>query len=303
MNDFKNLKKLFCSEIDEVQVLCANFLTKHNYKVKHTIDYIYAEGNIPLMLVAHMDTVLPSPPSPSSIFYDQVKQVVWSPFGLGADDRAGVYAIMKLVDWCPGNLRPHVLFTTGEETGGIGAEFFSLEDPLDLKYIIELDRSGIDDCVFYGCDNPDFTDYVSSFGFVEDWGIFSDISIICPSWKIAGVNLSIGYDFEHSTREMLCIGAMNETIDKVKRMIQDINNAQYFIYVFGKFGPDWEICDTCKSLHSISEMTIIQKGKSGNIGSYAYMCPECVAKYAKWCTCCGTGYIDASNNSRCFLCR
>ena len=37
--------------------------------------------------------------------------------------------------------------------------------PIDLKYIIELDRRGSDDCVFYQCDNHEFDAYVEKFGF------------------------------------------------------------------------------------------------------------------------------------------
>ena len=68
------------------------------------------------------------------------------------------------------------------------------EAPMKLNYIIQLDRRSSNDCVFYDCDNKEFTKYVESFGFLEGIGSFSDISVICLSWGIAGVNLSVGYD-------------------------------------------------------------------------------------------------------------
>ena len=302
MNDFKQIKKLCCATNFEIAYICDNFLIEHNYNPIRTFDYIYAEGNIPLMLVAHMDTVLKRPPHPELIFYDQIKQVMWSPEGLGADDRAGIYAIMKLVEWCPENLRPHILFTTGEEIGGIGAELFIEDYTIPLKYIIELDRCGDNDCVFYNCDNPDFTSYISSFGFIEEYGIFSDISVICPAWKTPGVNLSIGYNFEHSTREMLSIKILNKTVNKVKKMIQDIDNASYFQYIPAQNKPNYliEYCYLCHSVQFLSEMTLVQGDKSG---AYIYVCPDCLSKKVKWCECCGQGYVSNDTNTKCFLCR
>ena len=49
-----------------------------------TKEFIYAVGDIPIALVAHMDTVFKTPPE--DIYYDKEKNVMWSPDGLGADD-------------------------------------------------------------------------------------------------------------------------------------------------------------------------------------------------------------------------
>ena len=48
----------------------------------------------------------------------------------------------------------------------------------DMKYIIQLDRRGTSDCVFYNCANEAFIEYVEKFGFIENFGSFSDISEI-----------------------------------------------------------------------------------------------------------------------------
>lgn len=42
-----------------------------------TNDYLFAKGNIPVMLVAHLDTV--HNPKPKEIFYDKEQEVMWSP--------------------------------------------------------------------------------------------------------------------------------------------------------------------------------------------------------------------------------
>ena len=55
-----------------------SYFLQSKYKtVKTTADYIYAIGDIPIALVAHMDTVFPKPVS--ELYYDTRKNVMWSP--------------------------------------------------------------------------------------------------------------------------------------------------------------------------------------------------------------------------------
>ena len=78
--------------------------------------------------------------------------------------------------------------------------------------------------VFYLCENKEFIPYVESFGFVEAFGTSTDIKHICPVWDIAGVNLSIGYNDQHTENETLDITIMFNTISKVKEMLDDSSN-------------------------------------------------------------------------------
>ena len=103
---------------NSLQKSLKNYLKKHysQDKIISTKDYLLCEGTVPIMLVAHMDTVFTH--FPQQIFYDRKQCVLWSPQGLGADDRAGVFAIMKIIQ---SGYRPHICFTTDEEMGGLGA--------------------------------------------------------------------------------------------------------------------------------------------------------------------------------------
>lgn len=168
------------------------------------------------------------------IFYDNRKQVMWSPDGLGADDRAGVFTILKILE---SGLRPHVLFTTDEETGGSGARQFAKsyhKKVLDygIKYILEIDRRGISDAVFYGCDNQNFENYILSFGWQKKTGTFSDISIICPQVGIAGVNVSAGYFNEHLEVEHLSLLTLQQNYNIIYEMIEESNEIKkYYRYI------------------------------------------------------------------------
>lgn len=202
--------------------------------------FVYSAGEIPVMLVAHLDTVHST--IPANIFYDQEQRVMWSPQGIGGDDRCGVAAIINILN---SGYRPHILFTCGEETGGKGArEFvnwckkFNLTDR--LKYIIELDRKGTNDAVYYRCDNKEFEEYVTKFGWKTNTGSFSDISVLCPGIKIAGVNLSVGYFSQHTTSEYIDLKVVGNTIARVKKMLEDIPEKSFeFVekkYDYKKYG-------------------------------------------------------------------
>ena len=180
-----------------------NELTKHEYEkiiYDNKNNYIIAHGEIPVCLIAHIDTVFNNPPI--NIFYDKKEGVLWSPEGLGGDDRAGIYAILSILNE---GLKPHIIFTNFEEEGGVGSFELTKDFPQspfeECKALIQLDRHGFDDAVFYSCANKEFIDLITAYCFNEQEGLFSDISIIAPAWKIAGVNLSVGFFNEHHKHE------------------------------------------------------------------------------------------------------
>lgn len=216
---------------EELKDFLADYLVEKKYdktRIFNTEDYLLAVGNIPIMLVAHLDTVHKE--TPKTILYDKEQKLIWSPEGIGGDDRCGVFAIMKLVE----KYRPFILFTTDEETGGLGAEAFTKDVKFELKnyidFIIEIDRRGSNDAVFYQCGNKDFIDYILSFGFEEEWGTFTDISILSPAYDIASVNLSSGYYNEHQKIEYVNLGELENTIEKIGKILEDKENWKYYNY-------------------------------------------------------------------------
>lgn len=279
-------------KMNEASLLKAmnTYLKRFYNKVTYTKDYVYAIGDIPITLVAHVDTVFKE--KPEDVFYDRVKNVLWSPQGLGADDRAGIFAIINIVK---SGLRPHIIFTTGEEMGGLGAQVLTYREPkpfAEMKYIIQLDRRGKDDCIFYECDNVKFIEYIKSFGFHEEYGSFSDISELCPTWKVAGVNLSIGYENEHSFIEILYIDYFLSTVEKVKKMLKDVNNINSFEYIpalysLSSLNPtSLYKCKNCGKIFTEYELFLVKGIDSKNV----YYCPDCIYGNVNWCDSCGKAY-------------
>lgn len=208
-----------------------HYLKEKNMNPIFEDGFLYAEGNIPLLVVAHMDTVFEKPPR--KVLYVKKKDMLFNPTsGLGGDDRCGIYAITEILK----EYRPHVLFTEDEEIGCVGAKktIQKLPKP-NVKYIIEFDRRGSDDCVFYDCGNNAFMNYIESFGFITDYGTYSDISVLGSSWDIASVNLSSGYYKEHTKGEYIIFHELQNTIKRAISMIKDIEKAPYFDYQEKKY--------------------------------------------------------------------
>lgn len=292
-NDLELFKRIARLNQKNLKDMLERTLVSMGYKIDSHASYISAPGTIPVVLVAHMDTVFKAPPT--EFFYDEQQGVLWSPDGLGADDRAGVFAILKILG---SGLRPHVLFCCDEEIGGLGASDAAKNKNMfeDVRYIIEFDRQGTSDCVFYNCDNDDFIDYVESFGFIEAFGTFSDISLICPAWRVAGVNLSVGYKYEHSIAERLHVRALKATIERAKTMLkqEEIPHFKY-ISMYKTFWQnilqfdedDYLECKWCHKWLPANEVTPLRIGHQ----NFEYACEDCMdAHNMSWCGFCGEPY-------------
>lgn len=283
---------------NSLKKVLTTYLKKHYDNVTATKDYVVAEGSIPVALVAHLDTVFEEPPNESNIYYDQRKGIMWSSMGAGFDDRAGIYAIVNLIQK---GYRPHVILTTDEEQGGLGAQALakSAQRLPQLNFMIQLDRKGSNDCVFYDCITPEFIQYISSFGFAEAVGSYSDISFLMPVWKTCGVNLSIGYQNEHTTSETLNVTWLFNIIQKVENILKQkefptfeykqTTNAllDYFCeYEDMAYGAGGDLCHCCGKYFFDFEL-FPAKSKDKKV---IYYCGDCAPGRVNWCKYCNCAY-------------
>ena len=203
-------------------------LSKYQNAIFADNEYILVPGDIPLMLVAHLDTVHSEPPK--TICSTEGGRILMSPQGIGGDDRCGVYALTRLYE-CSEVHHPWLLFTCNEESGCLGATAFAI-DYLDnklpkglenLKLIIELDRKGNNDAVYYNCGNAELEDYITCMGWKTEWGSYTDICEIAPVLEVAAVNLSIGYYNQHTKGEYINLHEVDTIIGRVMSIIFDID--------------------------------------------------------------------------------
>lgn len=213
----ENLKKYFDSALKEVYP---------KDKITSTDDYIYCEGTAPMMLVAHLD--IKHYVYPTDVYFDRENHIIWSPTGIGGDDRCGIYLILQILNCKDIKNKPSLLFTMDEESGCLGAKKAAkeLKGKIEgLKYLVELDRRGKDDVVFYDTKNEKFFKFCEEFGFHKVEGLGSDIKYLTQSWHIASCNVSVGYHNEHEKHEFINTQEMMDTLPKVVRMVQASKDA------------------------------------------------------------------------------
>lgn len=235
--DYQLLEKILRKTQPGLKQMLTDCLKKSGYQVTAKRGYLYAPGDVPVLLMAHLDTVHPQPVQ--VVCYSENKRIAMSPQGIGGDDRAGVFMILQIIK----KARCHVLFCEDEEIGGKGAEQFAKSGiKPQVNYLVELDRRGRNDAVFYGCANQEFIQFVEGFGFQEEFGTFSDISIIAPQLETAAVNISAGYYYEHSPREYIDLVYMMKNVERVTRMVK--TECKHFRYMRNRYTGrrNWQEC-------------------------------------------------------------
>jgi hypothetical protein len=214
----------------------AEQLMKTHENVEVGDGYVFAQGEFPVLLVAHLDTVHKH--LPKQILDKNGK--LSSSNGIGGDDRCGVFMILEIVK----THKCSVLFCEEEEIGGIGATKFTeteLAKSLISKfnYIIEFDRKGDKDAVFYNCDNEDFEKFITKDFYKTAWGSFSDISVVAPFLKTAAVNLSCGYYKAHTNGEYVVWKEMLNSIDEATKILDRTTEDDKFEYIECEYNDYW----------------------------------------------------------------
>lgn len=236
----KELFSKLCAMYRDRAVICKN-------------KYIIVRGEAPVMLLAHLDTVHKEPVK--HICKNGNGNILMSPQGIGGDDRCGVYALTAVYE--QSRVKPWLLFTCDEEIGCVGAEAFCSRHEAgktpkgldELKLLVEIDRKGRNDAVYYDCDNPEFEAYITSKGFETQCGSLSDISYVAPELGVAAVNLSSGYYNAHTQHEYINRKHLNATVKKVVEIVADaakpdfpqyeyIESYRFSRYGYGGWG-DW----------------------------------------------------------------
>lgn len=228
MNELMDLVKIYKMSQKELKGYVAARLHEAHRKFEAGDGYVFSKGTFPVLLVAHLDTVHKK--LPSKILYDPETTIASAPEGIGGDDRNGVFSVLKVLE----RFDCSVLFCEDEEIGGVGAEKFIKTETakgLDFNYIIEFDRMGDNDAVFYSCDNPEFTKFITKEFYEESWGTFSDISVLAPHFGCAAVNLSCGYYKAHTKDEYVVITEIMKSIEEACKILERTTEADKFEYI------------------------------------------------------------------------
>ena len=187
-----------------------NAQTLSTYSTKKPIIYVPGTRKDRVLLVAHNDTVFDKPA--------KVMQVgTWlmsaqAGVGIGADDRAGVCAL-----WMLRKLGHSLLIVPDEEVGCLGSTY-AAENYADLlkdhSFMIQFDRAGATDLVYYDSETKEFEKYLETHFYPYSYapGSFTDIVELMPALDVAGVNISIGYYNQHTAKESINILEFIQTV-------------------------------------------------------------------------------------------
>ena len=228
MNELITLTKMYKMSQKELKGYVAARLYEAHRKFESGDGYVFSKGTFPVLLVAHLDTVHKK--LPSKILYDPETTIASAPEGIGGDDRNGVFSVLKVLE----RFDCSVLFCEDEEIGGVGAEKFIKTETakgLEFNYIIEFDRMNKNDAVFYDCDNPDFTDFITKEFYKEAYGSFSDISVLAPFLGCAAVNLSCGYYKAHTKDEFVVVTEIMKSIEEACKILERTTADDKFEYI------------------------------------------------------------------------
>lgn len=187
-----------------------------------------------VLLSAHMDTVRGVQKDRKLL---ENNGVITSDFGaLGADDRAGIAIILEVLrqmDKLRFNGTLKIAFSREEEIGCVGSSHIDSKWYEDVDLAIVVDRRGNRDIVVGTCGQPFCCDAVGNF-FEEvskmqgmDWkaveGGISDALTFSES-GINSVNLSAGYENEHTAKEYVVIADMWDTVKLILQAFGVIND-------------------------------------------------------------------------------
>lgn len=184
-------------------------------------------------VIAHMDCIKTWTGERSiceidDVFYGQ-NIADGSSAGLSADDGAGIYAAIEILNVIP-NLK--ICFTTEEEIGAIGAQqaCYNTDFFYNVSYFLQADRRGSSDLIAHTngidvCSNEFLkiiTKSMKKFGYKKNFGTFTDVGVLVEEFKISGCNISCGYQKEHTSKETLNLAHLKNCIEFMIELINTI---------------------------------------------------------------------------------
>jgi len=196
----------------------SNWLTENG--LEHTFDSIgniYTKnaiaGSRRILVNAHMDTVASAP---ADIIVEKTKDdvIVRSSNNqvIGADDKNGVWSVLRMLTDKSVRVPLSALICVSEEVGCVGSDFAMKNHAewfKDCVFCITIDRRGNSDIIIENCDivlssdtlQKQLAEWGKPYGLRTTTGSISDVSNVVKSLEINGINLFAGYYNAHSGSE------------------------------------------------------------------------------------------------------
>ena len=92
--DGKTLKKILRMTQKQLKSYLESILQESGYRTINRKGFLYAPGDFPVLLVAHLDTVHAQ--RPEIICFSEDDRLIMSPQGIGGDARCGVFMSLQI---------------------------------------------------------------------------------------------------------------------------------------------------------------------------------------------------------------
>lgn len=163
---------------------------------------------------------------------EKVEAIINKKHILGGDDICGVYILLNLLKE---NNKLNFIFTNNEEMPGkqTARDFVADNFIGDFPYMIVLDRKGNDDIICYLNNygskefEEDLAEIGTNFGFKPNRGYFCDADFFRNQLSVA--NLSCGYYFPHSSKEIVVFEDVVNTFNYCKEIVKALIGKKYEI--------------------------------------------------------------------------
>jgi hypothetical protein len=210
-----------------VRKFLQQYLISKKYKIHQDWLYLicYKETGVNVLLNAHYDVRQPN----HRPFAEQ-DGIVKGNNGLGADDRAGIYALLKIIETVDVK---YILLTDSEEIQARGCNAFLKKHGNDLKpnFVFTIDNENGMIYNMGSSNNSLFKKFIEDYGFMnvpQRQGWSSEINYICPVLGCSGANVSAGYLNEHRKDELLNLEWLLFTVTQGERLLKDKRCEQFY---------------------------------------------------------------------------
>ena len=205
----------------------------------------HIEGSNRFIVNAHMDTVADGVAELEVIESTPKKTLIQSTNSqvIGADDKCGVYAVLKLISDKDLSIPLTGLLCVSEECGLVGSSYAMQHHSDyfdDCIFCITVDRRGNEDIITMNSDLKLSSDEVigkldefgEAFGYKHATGSISDVSNIVQTLNINGINMAAGYYGAHTGSEKVVV---EELLDSIV-WLRDVMMPRMRTYLIGN--PD-----------------------------------------------------------------
>ena len=207
------LKKILTMPQKELANFVKDFAKKNGWEPREYKGSAILVKSGPILLSSHLDVVGNKVPKSRDVIFNgkhiflrkKAKTV------LGGDDRCGVWLMLKLLE--KKQLNYSYLFCFDEEGGCKGSSNLDPELLAPFNCFIGLDRRGGNNFALYGYDNDELNYIFVEEGWSPVMGTITDVATLSSRTGTACVNLSVGFDQEHSSREAIDIASLLNTYD------------------------------------------------------------------------------------------